>query len=317
MPTTPSSTTTTAPGRVGPLVDEHTPARRSTQRLRNTLRINTATSFTGGFAAATATGPVSRLLGIDTTVWVRLVGIALCGFAVAVIVIAGSRTSRLLRWSPAITAMDTAWVAGSIVTIAVGWYSASGAVAVGLVAAAVGALAIRQAIFLRRTRAFVGRRAESIDETPPVEVVHIERRIASDVDTAWQVVTDHELYGRLAPNLSSVHATNEGGPELARTCTNRRGEQWHETCTLWDDRHRYEVTVDTANYPYPLAVMRGAWYVEPDQPGHVRVGMDFVFQPQRGARGRTFAVAMQAAFPFILRRIIRGWRHETSARAAP
>jgi hypothetical protein len=304
-------------GHVGPLVDEQAPVRRSAQRLRNTLRINTVTSLAGGLAAAVAARPVSQLLGTtDHTVWIRLIGVGLSVFAIAVIVVAGARISRLLRWTPIITAMDAAWVAASIATVTLGWYSVSGAIAISLVAGVVGYLAIRQATSARNARALVRPELANLDETPPVEVVHVERRIAGSTATAWDVITDHDLYGRLALNLSRVHATNSNGPGLARTCTNRSGEHWHETCTLWDDQHRYEVAVDTTNYPYPLTVMRGAWYVEPDEPGHVRVGMDFQFQPRRGVWGRTFAVAMHAAFPFILRRIIRGWRNEIASRSA-
>jgi hypothetical protein len=302
---------------VGPLVDHHTPARLSAQRLRNTLRLNTVTSFAGGFAAVVAGGAVSRLLGTEHTVEVRIVGAGLCLFALGVVIVAGSRISRLLRWAPAITAMDAAWVAASIGTVALGWYSTSGAVVIMLVAGVVGVLAVRQATAIRRSRRLALPRLAQIDETPPVEVVHVERAIAGDVASAWDVITDHELYGRLAINLSRVHTTDGNGPGLARTCANRSGEQWHETCTLWDDQHRYEVVVDTTNYPYPLAVMRGAWYVEPDEPGRVRVGMDFGFQPRRGIRGRTFAAAMHAAFPFILRRVITGWRHEIALRTTP
>lgn len=305
-------------GGVEPLIDEHTPARRSAQRLRNTLRLNTATSFTGGFAAAVAAEPVSHLLGTaDHTVLVRLVGVGLCVFAVGVVVVAGARISRLLRWTPVVTAMDAGWVAASIATVTLGWYSVSGAIVIAFVASVVGYLAVRQATSFRRTRVLVHDRLARVDEAPPVEVVHVEHRIASDAATAWDVITDHELYGRLAPNLSRVHTTRSNGPDLARTCTNLKGEHWHETCTLWDDQHRYEVAVDTTNYPYPLAVMRGAWYVEPDEPGHVVVGMDFQIRPRRSVWGRTFVAAMQAAFPFILRRIIRGWRDEIAMRAAP
>ncbi len=305
-------------GGVEPLINEHTPARRSAQRLRNTLRVNTATSFTGGFVAAVAAEPVSHVLGTaDHTVWIRLVGVGLCAFAVGVVVVAGARISRLLRWTPVVTSMDAAWVAASIATVTLGWYSASGVIVIAFVAGVVGYLAVRQATSLRRVRVLVRDRHARVDETPPVEVVHVEHRIAGDAATAWDVITDHELYGRLAPNLSRVHTTDSNGPDLARTCTNRKGEQWHETCTLWDDQHRYEIAVDTTNYPYPLAVMRGAWYVEPDEPGHVRVGMDFLFQPRRGAWGRTFAAAMHAVFPFVLRRIIRGWHNEIASRTAP
>ncbi len=92
-------------------------------------------------------------------------------------------------------------------------------------------------------------------------------------------------------------------------CTSRDGKTWNESCTLWDDQHRYEITVDTSNYPYPIQVMRGSWSVNPSDNGSI-VGMDFRFQPRPGIAGSVSAVLMNAAFPFVLRRILKGWERE-------
>ncbi|MCA9711639.1 MAG: hypothetical protein KDK70_37735, partial [Myxococcales bacterium] len=91
-------------------------------------------------------------------------------------------------------------------------------------------------------------------------------------------------------------------------------KQWDETCTLWDDGRRYEVSVHTGNYPYPLTEMRGAWFVEPAGDGEAStVGMQFAFQPEATLRGRAFVVAMHLVFPIVLRRIVGGWRRAVSA----
>jgi hypothetical protein len=108
-------------------------------------------------------------------------------------------------------------------------------------------------------------------------------------------------------------ATDPTSHEPAPTA---RGEQWSEKCTLWEPAHRYEVAVDTTNYPYPLAEMRGAWFVEDASPGRVRVGMDFRFRPRKGVWGRSFAAAMHAAFPPVLNQIMRGWRREIAVRSS-
>ena len=50
---------------------------------------------------------------------------------------------------------------------------------------------------------------------------------------------------------------------------------------------RYDVAVDTTNYPYPLAVMRGSWASEPTTAGHCVVSKDFQFQSRPGLWGRT------------------------------
>ncbi len=304
-----------APG-AGTVVDKSTPARAAAQRLRDTLRLNATTSMLGGLTAAVAAGPLDRVLGTGQVTAVRLVGAGLFVFAVDVLAVAGARISRLRRWAPVIVVGDALWVAGSIAAIVAGWFSATGAVVVSLVAVMVGAFAVRQWTSWRR---FARVDVRAVDEAPPVEVVHVERRIDVAPDVVWTVVTDHDLYGRLAPNLSAVRVDGHGGaisPDgtgLHRTCTNRRGASWREACTLWEPRRRFEVAVDTSDYPYPLTEMRGSWWVVPRDDGGSIAGMDFRFRPSAGVRGRVFAVVMQAAFPVVLRRILRGW--ERAARA--
>jgi hypothetical protein len=292
----------------GPVVDHHTPVRLAAQRLRNTLRLNSVTSGLGGAFAVAAPTVLDGWLDTGRAGWVRAIGAGLVLFAGMVFVVAGTRMSRLLRWTPFIVAGDLAWVVASAATIAVGTYSTVGTVVIGGVAAMVAVFAVRQAITWRSTRATAATGCP--DESPPIEVFHSERAVSASPARAWEVITDHDLYGRLAPNLSRVHATTGDGPGLQRSCTNRAGDTWHETCTLWDDHHRFDVAVDTTNYPYPLEEMRGSWSVTPRtiDPDSTLLGMDFRYRPRSGLRGRVFAAAMQAAFPVVLRRILSGWQ---------
>jgi hypothetical protein len=204
-----------------PTVDQHTPARAALQRVRNTLRLNAFTSLLGGLAAAVPAGLTDRALGTHHSGWVRVVGLGLVLFAIDVATIAGARASRLLRWTPVIIAADIARVFASIATIVAGWYSTSGAIVVGALAVIVGSFAARQFVTHRRAKRATADVIAAIDESPPIEVAHVERALTATLDRAWAVVTDHELYGRLAPNLGSVHATMPNGPGLQRTCTNR------------------------------------------------------------------------------------------------
>ena len=72
--------------------------------------------------------------------------------------------------------------------------------------------------------------------------------------------------------------------------------------------------MDTSDYPYPLVEMRGSWSVRPDRAGSSTVELDFRYQAAATLKGRAFAIVMQAAFPVVLRRIMRGWRHEVQSR---
>ena len=255
------------------------------------------------------------MLGTGHAGLVRLVGLGLVVFAFDVAAVAGARVSRLVRWAPVVSIADAVWVAATAVTVAAGWYSTAGVIVVVLVGAMVAAFGATQLRAWQHHRSIVGSWPVSMfDEVPPVEVAHVERKVRGSRHIAWDVVTDHELYGRLAPNLSAVHVQSGTGAGMVRVCSNNAGEEWSETCTVWDEGNRFEVNVRTDRYPYPLAVMRGSWWVSPDTPETSVVGMDFRYQPLPGIKGRVFAALMQAGFPVALHRILRGWEHEIAHR---
>ena len=238
---------------VGLVVDDLTPVRSAAQRLRNALRLNAFTSTLGGFVCVMAGGWTSAILGTGHAGLVRLVGLGLVVFAADVAAVGGSRMSRLSRWSPVVSVADAVWVAATVATIAAGWYSTVGVFIVAAVAMMVGGFGVAQFRAWRHLRSVVATRPMStFDEVPPVEVAHVERTVRGSQQVAWSVVTDHELYGRLAPNLSAVHVQSGTGAGMVRVCSNNDGEEWSETCTLWDEGERFEVNVRTERYPYPV-----------------------------------------------------------------
>jgi len=285
----------------------HAPIRRSAQRLRTTLRLNGATSLLGGLVATVAPATLDRLLGTGHAGWVRVVGAGLVFYALGLLVVAGSRVPRVSRWTPYIVGADLAWVLASIVGISAGLFSGPGSAVVITVGLAVGGLAWRQQRTLAELRPST--EVASVGESPPFEIAEARAQIDAPVSTMWAIITDHELYGRLAPNLGGVRATAPDGPGLTRTCSNRAGEEWHETCTLWDPGRRFAIEVDTSRYPYPLQAMLGEWSVRPCAGGS-EVSMRFAYRSTRGLRAGAFALVMQAAFPLVLRRILGGWRRE-------
>ena len=238
-----------------------------------------------------------------STIAIRVVGVGLVLFAIGVAGASGARRRRLPALVRLIGLADALWVAATAVLVAASALSATGigvTVTVGAVVAAFAVLELRWA-------AAVLSAPPVADLSPPLEAITISADVDAAAERAWAIVTDHELYGRLAPNLGRVELSTSNGPELARRCTDRKGRSWSESCTLWDDGRRFAVAVDTSDYPYPLQTMRGSWSVDRLTPERSRLGMTFLFQPRPGTRGRLFVWAMHALFPFALRRILRGW----------
>jgi hypothetical protein len=120
------------------------PTTDPTRQLRLVLTINATTSGVAGLTALVAGEHVARLLGTGHAGWVRIVGGGLAVFALAVLAVSRSDDQQLRRWVPAVSAADASWVAASIATVLLGWYSASGAVIVAAMAAMVATFAIAQ-----------------------------------------------------------------------------------------------------------------------------------------------------------------------------
>ena len=99
-----------------------------TNRLRTVLRLNAATSFTGGLIAAAAARWVSETLGIDHVAITRMVGIGLMVFAADVLYTSTRPTPKLLSEVRLISAGDAAWVVATVVVLAAGILTTTGVV---------------------------------------------------------------------------------------------------------------------------------------------------------------------------------------------
>ena len=131
--------------------------------LRLVLRTNATTSGLGGLAALVAGGPADELLGTGQIGLVRLVGAGLVLFALGVVVVSRLDREGLTRHVPGISLGDGSWVVGTVVAIALGWFSTGGALIMAAVAVMVGVFGIEQAVLVRRLAA--GADSESSNES--------------------------------------------------------------------------------------------------------------------------------------------------------
>ncbi len=312
--------TAAAAASIGPMYLEAGPAelsyRSAATSLRNAFRLNGEFSGMTGLIATVAAGPVADLLGIDQVWLIRGLGISLLGFSALLFFLAGQRNSEVRVMAAPISLADLGWVAGTVAIVALGWLSTVGAIVMGVVALVVLGFAIAQ---LRARAAMVTAGAETIrttdasevpNEFPPVELVAMTKRLSASVEELWPIMTDHELYAKLALNLGGAKGLTPNGPGLRRTCADSAGRTWSETCTLWDEGRRFDVNIDIDDYPYPLQLMQGSWAVEQRGPEAAAVSMKFAFQPKPGLRGRIFVPTMHVLFKPILARIARGWQRE-------
>ena len=256
---------------------------RPTSRfLRAALRTNAAFSLLSGLVLAFGGWWYLPLLPV---------GLAVAGFGLVVAGIAAVPVNQLRRKAIPVIVADILWVAASIILVA----------EVRLPAATVAVLAGWQTAGLAATR--------PNDPLADLDIIEASRHIPVPPHRIWPLLTDHQLYGRLAPNLSKVEVISQPGETLRRRCTSTNGQHWQETCTLWDEGRRFAVEVDTSAYPYPITVMRGLWQVDPHPQGST-ITMRFALQATPTIRGGLFVLFMRLMFGPALARIFNGWERE-------
>jgi hypothetical protein len=283
-------------------------SRPSTSLLRAALRANAVFSMVSGALLVGFGALVAGPWRLGPPALLPLLGIGVAVFGLALARLAVAPVGPLRRGAAAVVAADVGWVAGSGLLLAGYRPSAPGGLAVAAVAAAVTGLAGWQLAGLARVR--------RDDRLADLEVVEAAALMPGPTAAVWRLVTDHGLYGRLAPNLSTVEVISEGDQPWRRRCTSTTGRQWEETCSVWQDGQRFAVQVDTGRYPYPIAAMSGLWQVDPRGSGS-HVVMRFAYRATPSIRGGLFVIALRGLAPLALRRIFQGWRAELRSNIGP
>ncbi len=269
------------------------------------LRVNAVYSLTTGSLALVARESVSSALAVPTA-GVAVLGGGLLAFGLLVgwLAAGGRATAGAGLW---IAAADATWVATVGLFIFVAEPPSTGALLALAVSVPVATLAVLQMLAALRL-ARPGLR--SVEWSQDVNV--------SPVDL-WPVITDHQLYAELAPNLSRVELAPTGPDASAywRRCWDVRGKHWDETLRTWEPPYAYAVDVATTagDYPYPLTELRGLWSVIDSDTGGATITMRFEFRPRSGLAGAAFATLLSRSAPGMMRRIIDGWEREARSRS--
>lgn len=122
------------------------------RKLRRVLRLNALNSAVSGTVMAVAAAAIERLLDTGHSGSIRIVGLALLPFAAFCWWVAAGSVDRLRRETPFIVVGDIGWSIASVVTVALGWYSDRGVVAVLAMAVVVDVFAVIQFVAWRRLR---------------------------------------------------------------------------------------------------------------------------------------------------------------------
>lgn len=292
----------------------------STTAARTFLKMNGVFSLLTAMPLLLSAGTVAPLLFADPVNWaawgLRGLGLGLTGFAG--LVYALSRYKFVSRAAVnAIVFLDALWVIGSIIVIVfLGQFlTAAGTVIVTAVAVVVAFFAVSQFVSAAR-----------IDKPIPVAKVEmrdgklhatVKRTVRAPTGTVWDVMTDYPGYADVAGNISRVEVLSGDGLGMKRRCYGPKGENWQETCDLYEPGHAYGFRVHTEadDYPYPFKELSGRWSVD-KHPTGPEFGIEIVAALQGNALSRwLFATMAGPQFKTILIDLADAWA-ERMERAA-
>ncbi|WP_236639738.1 SRPBCC family protein [Salinigranum halophilum] len=126
------------------------------------------------------------------------------------------------------------------------------------------------------------------------------------------------MYGEVAPNLSSVAVVEGTGEGMIRRCVDTEGNEWTETCTNWEERRAYAVSVHVENSVFHkrfFTCFDGEWRLSEHDDG-VRITIAFDFEPRYGPLGVFISKYFEYKAPGIIETIFDGWEHEIRSRTS-
>lgn len=256
--------------------------------LADAMSLNAIFSGASGLTLLAGAWALDGLFGVDA-VQLAVLGGALLAFAADLLwLLAAPRKLRV--GARLVVAADVAWVVAAIVLVAAvpDALSAAGDAALVVVTVVVAALAAGQWLGLRR----IG--SEPVTGAAPIGMA-AERIVAADADRVWEAVADAGAYARFADGIVETEIVEGSGEGMVRVCTDDRGDQWRETCTLWNEGRRYRMSVDVDTYPWHYRALLHAlamtWELEPVE-GGTRVRLRFDGAVKLGRIGRLAVRAM-------------------------
>jgi len=148
--------------------------------------------------------------------------------------------------------------------------------------------------------------------------ISMQRSIDAPAAVVWAVVTDHELYGEVAPNLSTVEVVEGDGEGMVRRCVDADGNEWTESCTRWDDGRAFAVAVDVEHSEFHRRLFsrfEGEWRVAERGDGAL-VTVAFDFDTRYGPVGAVVSRILAYRARSIVDAIFDGWDAEVASRLA-
>ncbi|WP_298937472.1 SRPBCC family protein [uncultured Ruegeria sp.] len=230
------------------------------------LKLNSQFSALNGLALLIAGGLVAPVLTANPVDWatmgLRGLGLGLLGFALVLYLLSKNKFVSRSAVNE-IVILDALWVLGSVGLIAFfgDTLTTNGIIVVTIVAMVVAFLAIAQFAAASKIQKPVP--IASVETREGKLYATVKRTVKAPKEVVWNVMTDHPAYADVADNISKVEVLSGEGLGMKRRCYGPKGENWEETCDLFEPGHSYgfRIHTDADDYPYPFEELSGRWTV--------------------------------------------------------
>lgn len=113
------------------------------------------------------------------------------------------------------------------------------------------------------------------------------RTVDAAVERAWAVISDMAGYAEHVAGLAETTIVSGSEVGAVRRCVDTSGDDWRETCVVWEQGARLTVEVDVASYPLKFRALfsafRGTWWVN-EVDGETIMGITFEARLRRAGR---------------------------------
>ena len=125
--------------------------------------------------------------------------------------------------------------------------------------------------------------------------IETSRLVDTPVEVAWSVISDAGDYHTVVDTLAHTEITSGDGQGMVCHCVDKKGREWNETCTMWNEGKAFRMTVDVANYPASFRAifkhLEGTWSVAPTTNGTL-ISVRFHGETKLGPVGMVVVVAI-------------------------
>ena len=294
------------------LIKEGTDMSTTTTTARTFLGFNAAFSAFTGAALIAAPGALSQAMFANPADWMPLgLGLLGAGLLIFALNLVSMAVNRFVSKGEVLLVVlaDIGWLLASaaVVLLATHLFTDVGTLAVALVAAFVATFAIGQYLGARKIVTPASKVA--IRSSNGVLKASVERAVRAPASTVWDVMTDHPAYADVASNISKVEVLSGDGLGMRRRCFGPKGENWIETCDLFDEGRSYgfKIHTEAPDYPYPISDLQGRWSVESEGSGS-RFSVDIEATPKGGFLSRAlFTAVAKRQFKTVLIDLADAW----------